>query len=146
MAVLTLDLQVSLSWGSIAKSFHSLHSLSVSCLQVILGLPGPCFQSVCQRLFWLHYKSVHMSIRACTSLKVIQFFFWLAVFHSNNLLDMSHWNYLFSWEEYSWWILHFKHKTTNWNRKIWLNHRLMMTPLRFIKALIQNVQFDWDYK
>ena len=43
MAGLTPDLQVSLSWGSIAESFHSLRFLSVSCFQVILGLPGPRF-------------------------------------------------------------------------------------------------------
>ena len=45
MADLTPDLQVHLSWGLIAKSFHSLQSLSVSCCHVILGLPGPCFPS-----------------------------------------------------------------------------------------------------
>ena len=32
---------------SIAESFHCLLSLSVSCLQVILGLPGPRFPSTC---------------------------------------------------------------------------------------------------
>ena len=47
MADLTPDLQVCLSWGSIAESFHSLQSLSVSCFHVILGLPGPCFPSTC---------------------------------------------------------------------------------------------------
>ena len=49
MADLTPDLQVHvcLSWGSIAESFHSLQSLSVSCFHVILGLPGPCFPSTC---------------------------------------------------------------------------------------------------
>ena len=47
MADLTPDLQESLSWGSIAESFHSLRSLSVSCFQVILGLPGPCFPLTC---------------------------------------------------------------------------------------------------
>ena len=47
MADLTPDLQVSLSWGSIAGSFSSLLSLSVSCFQVILGLPGPCFPLTC---------------------------------------------------------------------------------------------------
>ena len=47
MAGLTPGLQVSLSWGSIAESFHSLQSLSVSCLQVILFLPGPCLPSTC---------------------------------------------------------------------------------------------------
>ena len=30
-----------------AESFHSLQSLSVSCYHVILGLPGPCFPSIC---------------------------------------------------------------------------------------------------
>ena len=30
-----------------AKSFHSLQSLSVSCFHVILGLPGPRFPSTC---------------------------------------------------------------------------------------------------
>ena len=57
MADLTPGLQVSLSGGSIAKSFHSLQSISVSCLQVILGLPGPCFV-VWQRLSWLHCWSL----------------------------------------------------------------------------------------
>ena len=47
MADLTQDLQVSLSLGSIAESFHSLQSLSVSCFQVILGLPGPGFPTIC---------------------------------------------------------------------------------------------------
>ena len=47
MADFTPDLQVSLSWGSIAESFHSLRSLSVSCFQVILGLPGPRFPWTC---------------------------------------------------------------------------------------------------
>ena len=47
MADLTLDLQVSLSWGVIAESFHSLQSLSVRCFQVILGLPGPHFPTIC---------------------------------------------------------------------------------------------------
>ena len=47
MADLTPDLQVRLSWGLIAKSFHSLQSLSVSCFYVILGHPGPGFPSTC---------------------------------------------------------------------------------------------------
>ena len=47
MADLTPDLQVCLSWGLIAESFHSLQSLSVSYFHVILGLPGPCFPSTC---------------------------------------------------------------------------------------------------
>ena len=47
MADLTLDLQDCLSQGSIAKSFHSLQSLFVSCFHVILGLPGQCFPSTC---------------------------------------------------------------------------------------------------
>ena len=47
MADLTPDLQVRLSWGLIADSFHSLQSLSVSCFHVILGLPGPRFPSTC---------------------------------------------------------------------------------------------------
>ena len=47
MADLTPDLQVSLSCGSIANSFRSLRSLSVSCFQVILGLPGPRFPLTC---------------------------------------------------------------------------------------------------
>ena len=46
-ADLTPDLQVCLSWGLIAESFHSLQSLSVSCFHVILGLPGPRFPSTC---------------------------------------------------------------------------------------------------
>ena len=41
------DLQVCLSWGSIAESFHSLQSLSVSCFHVILGLSSPRFPSTC---------------------------------------------------------------------------------------------------
>ena len=45
MTDLTLDLLVCLSWGSIAKSFHPLQSLSVSCSHVILGLPGPRFST-----------------------------------------------------------------------------------------------------
>ena len=47
MADLTPDLQVCLSWGLMAESFHSLQSLSVSCFHVILGLPGPHFPSTC---------------------------------------------------------------------------------------------------
>ena len=50
MADLTPDLQVCLSWRLIAKSFHSLQSLSVCCFHkfhVILGLPGPRFPSTC---------------------------------------------------------------------------------------------------
>ena len=48
MADLTPDLQVCLSWGSIAKSFHSLQFLSISCFYIIFGLPGPCFPSTCR--------------------------------------------------------------------------------------------------
>ena len=47
MADLTPDIQVSLSSGSIAESFHSLRSLSVSCFHVILGLPSPRFPLAC---------------------------------------------------------------------------------------------------
>ena len=47
MADLTPDLQICLSWGSIAKSFHSLQTLSVNCFHVVLGLTGPCFPSTC---------------------------------------------------------------------------------------------------
>ena len=47
MADLTPDLQVSLSRGLIAESFHSLQSLSVRCFQVTLGLPGPRFRTIC---------------------------------------------------------------------------------------------------
>ena len=47
MADLTPDLQECLSRGLIAKSFHTLQSLSVSCFHVILGRPGPCFPSTC---------------------------------------------------------------------------------------------------
>ena len=36
-----------LSWYAYHESFHSLQSLSVSCFQVILGLPGPRFPSTC---------------------------------------------------------------------------------------------------
>ena len=54
MADLTPDLQVCLSWGLIAESFHSLQSLSVSCFHAILGLQAHAFhQPVCQRLSWL---------------------------------------------------------------------------------------------
>ena len=48
MADLTPDLQVCLSWRSIAEGFHSLQYLSVSCFQVIFDLPGPCFPSDCR--------------------------------------------------------------------------------------------------
>ena len=48
MADLTPDLQVSLSWGLIAKNFHSLQSPSVRCLQVILGLPDLPLPSPCK--------------------------------------------------------------------------------------------------
>ena len=50
MADLTPDLQVHvcLSSGSVAESFHSLQSLSVSCFHVIFGLPGTCFPSTCR--------------------------------------------------------------------------------------------------
>ena len=47
IADLTPDLQVSLSWGSIAESFQPLRSLSVCCFQLILGLLGPCFPLTC---------------------------------------------------------------------------------------------------
>ena len=47
MADLTPDLQVCLSWGSIAESFRTLQSLSVSCFLVILGLPVPRFPLTC---------------------------------------------------------------------------------------------------
>ena len=56
MADLTPDLQVRLSWGLIAESFHSLQSLSVSCFHVILGLHA-FHQPVCQKLSWLHHWS-----------------------------------------------------------------------------------------
>ena len=78
MADLTPDLHIFLSWRLIAKSFHSLQSLSVSCFHVILGLPGQHFPSTCiskagsswasqantfhqpvyQRLSWLHHWSI----------------------------------------------------------------------------------------
>ena len=45
MANLTPDLQMSLSWGLIVESFHSLWSLSFSCFHVILGLPSLCSPS-----------------------------------------------------------------------------------------------------
>ena len=47
MADLTPDLQVRLSWGLIAESFHSLQSLSASCFHVSVGLSGPRFPSTC---------------------------------------------------------------------------------------------------
>ena len=48
IADLTPDLQVCLSWGLVAESFHSLQSLSVSCFHVIFGLLGPGFPSTCR--------------------------------------------------------------------------------------------------
>ena len=48
MADLTSDLQVILSWGSIAEGFHYLQSLSISCFPVIFSLPGPPFPSTCR--------------------------------------------------------------------------------------------------
>ena len=69
MADLTPDLQVSLSWGSIAESFHSLRSLSVSCFQVILGLPGPCFP-------------LRLYVKGCLDCTV-------GVFHQRSLLSFS---------------------------------------------------------
>ena len=62
MAYLTSDLQVCLSWGSIAKSFHSLQSLTVSCFHVILGLPGPCFPSTCM---WKAVLTAPLELSTC---------------------------------------------------------------------------------
>ena len=45
VADLIPDLQVCLSWGSIADIFHTLQSLSVNCC--ISGLSSPCFPSTC---------------------------------------------------------------------------------------------------
>ena len=61
MADLTQDLQVCLSWGSIAKCFHSLQSLSVSCFHFILGLLGPPFPSTC--MGWLGGVKVSCILR-----------------------------------------------------------------------------------
>ena len=47
MADLTPDLQECLYHEGQYESFHSLRSLSVSCFQVILGLPGPRFPLTC---------------------------------------------------------------------------------------------------
>ena len=44
---LTPDLQVCLSWGLIAESYHSLRALSISCFHVISGRPCPRFPSKC---------------------------------------------------------------------------------------------------
>ena len=62
MADLTPDLQVYLSWGSIAKCFHTLRSLSVSCFHVILGLPGPCFPLTCMSQADLTAPSEHSRV------------------------------------------------------------------------------------
>ena len=47
MVDLIQDLQVCLSWGLIAQSFHPLQSLSVCSCHVILGLSSPCVPSTC---------------------------------------------------------------------------------------------------
>ena len=61
MADQTPDLQVSLARGSIAESFHSLQSLTVGCFQVILGLQGPCFPTICMS------KAVLTALLECTT-------------------------------------------------------------------------------
>ena len=53
---------------SIAESFHSLQSLSVSCFHVILGLPGPCFPSTCMSKADCTIGAFHMSIPVESSL------------------------------------------------------------------------------
>ena len=62
MADLTPDFQVSLSWGLIAESFHSVRSLSVSCFQVSLGLPGPHFPSACK---WKAVLTAPLELSTC---------------------------------------------------------------------------------
>ena len=58
MADLALDLQVCL-WGSIAESFHSLQSLSVSCFMSSWASQAHAFpQPVCERPSWLHHWSI----------------------------------------------------------------------------------------
>ena len=59
MADLTPDLQVCLSWGLIAESFHSLQSSSVGCFHASWASQAHAFpQSVCERLSRLHHLSV----------------------------------------------------------------------------------------
>ena len=55
MADLTSDLQVCLSWGSIAESFHSLSAVSMSSWA---SQAHAFHQPVGQRLSWLHHWSV----------------------------------------------------------------------------------------
>ena len=57
MAALKPDLQVCLSWGLIAESFHSLQSHSVS-LSSWASQAHAFHQPVCQRLSLLHHWSV----------------------------------------------------------------------------------------
>ena len=60
MADLTPDLQVRLSWGLMAESFHSLQSLSVSAASMSswASQAQTFHQPVCQRLSWLHHWSI----------------------------------------------------------------------------------------
>ena len=62
MADLTPDLHIFLLWGLIAKSFHSLQYLSVSCVPVILGLPGPRFPSTCM---WKAVLTAPLELSTC---------------------------------------------------------------------------------
>ena len=62
MANLTPDLQVCLSWGSIAESFQSLQPFSVTRFHVILGLPGPRFPSTCMTQAVLTAPFKHWSV------------------------------------------------------------------------------------
>ena len=98
--------QVCLSWGSIAKSFHSLQSLSVSHFHVILGLPGPHFLSTCMSkavlTASLEHAHVHTS-RAfspsewgpdpqCQTAQVAHWIWWwqcLAAWHCRSVWSLS---------------------------------------------------------
>ena len=58
-ADLTPDLQVCLSWGSIAESFHSLWSLSVTAsMSSWASYDHTFYKTVCHRLSWLLCWSV----------------------------------------------------------------------------------------
>ena len=51
-----------------AENFQSLQSLSVSCFQVILGLPGPRLPIICMSKAVCTVGAVHVSIPAEPSL------------------------------------------------------------------------------
>ena len=60
-----------LSWGSIAESFHSLQSLSVSYFHVILGLQGPRFPSTCM---WKAVLIAPLECSTCPYQRSLHFF------------------------------------------------------------------------